>query len=488
MGVMVAVLQKKGEDAAETALAMLTTVKALSMEAYGIGAGSTIEIKRALDQFQTWKIGSSIATGYAFSRILKRDRPQPLNPKGATVVFDGRIFPADELRCDAEVFALKLDRNREESAKAFIKQTDGNFAFAVAEPERIIAGRDCLGVQPLYYGENTLFAGVASERKALWKIGIEHPESFPPGHVALVDENGFKFSLARTLTRSRTRNVTMEAASRKLRSLLERAVRERVAGLKEVAVAFSGGLDSSILAFLAKKSGVEVELVHASMRNQSETEHAKDMADELKLPIHSALFTEEDVLEALPTVLCLIEEPDPIKASIGIPFYWAAEKTIKMKLKVMFAGQGADELFAGYRRYIDDYLQSGREKAEETVFRDVVSMHKNNLERDMKICNFHGVEMRIPFAACQVARFAVDLPIELKIQPKEEAPRKLILRNLARNLGLPQPIVDRPKKAVQYSTGVSQSLKKIARQKHRALKEYLRETFQAAVKKMMQPQ
>jgi asparagine synthase (glutamine-hydrolysing) len=488
MGVMVAVLQKKGEDAAETALTMLTTVKTLNVEAYGIGGGSTTEIKRALDQFHNRKIESSVAVGYAFFKILKRDRPQPLNLKGVTVVFDGRIFPADELRCDAEVFALRLDRNREESAKRFIKQTDGDFALAVAEPERLIVGRDCLGVRPLYYGENALLAAVASERKALWKIGIEQAESFPPGHVALVGERGFKFSLARTLTRSKTRNVTMEAASRKLRSLLERAVRERVDGLKEVAVAFSGGLDSSILAFLAKKSGVEVELVHVSMKSQSETEHAKDMADELKLPIHSALFTEEDVLEALPTVLYLIEEPDPIKASVGIPFYWAAEKTAKMRIKVMFAGQGADELFAGYRRYVDDYLQSGREKAEETVFRDVVSMHKNNLERDMKICNFHDVEMRLPFAAYQVGRFALDLPIELKIQPKEGAPRKLILRNLARNLGLPQAIVDRPKKAVQYSTGVSKSLRKIARQKHRALKEYLRETFQTAVKKVMQTQ
>jgi asparagine synthase (glutamine-hydrolysing) len=96
--------------------------------------------------------------------------------------------------------------------------------------------------------------------------------------------------------------------------------------------------------------------------------------------------------------------------------------------------------------------------------------------------------MRLPFAAYQVARFAVDLPIELKIQPKKGEQRKLLLRNVARNLGLPQAIVDRPKKAVQYSTGVSKSLRKIARQKHRALKEYLQETFQAAVKKVMQTQ
>ena len=487
MGALVAVLQKKGKDATETALNMLKTVKNLNVEAYGIGGGNTIEIKRGLDQFQNRKTESSIAIGYAFSRILKRDRPQPLKLEDATLVFDGRIFPADELRCDAEVFALKLRRNREESAKTFIEQTEGNFALAVAERERLIVGRDCLGVQPLYYGENNLCAGLASERKALWKIGIERVESFPPGHVAIVSERGFKSSSARTLTYSKPRNVTMEAASKRLRSLLERAVRERVEGLKEVAVAFSGGLDSSILAFLAKKSGVNVELVHASMKNQPETEHAKKMADELKLPIHLVTFNEDEVLEVLPIVLRLIEEPDPFKASIGFPFYWAAEKAAQMKLKVMLAGQGADELFAGYKRYVDDYLHNGRGKAEETIFRDVVGLHKNNLERDMKICNFQGVEMRLPFAAYQVVRFAVDLPIELKIQRKEGTLRKLVLRNLARNMELPQPIVDRPKKAVQYSTGVSQSLNKIAKRKHQTLKDYMQETFQAAVKNMMQP-
>jgi len=486
MGAIAAILQKKGEDATKAVLAMLKTMKGTNIEAYGIGSGATIEIKRALDQFQNRKSESLITIGYAFSRILERDSPQPLLLHGGTMVFEGRIFPADESKCDAEVFALKLPRNREEGAKTFIKQTEGDFAFAVAEEERLIAGRDSLGLRPFYYGENDVLAGLASERKALWKIGIEHVESFPPGQVAIVDERGFKFTLARTVAHSEPKKITMETASRRLRTLLEHAVRERVAGLREVTVAFSGGLDSSMLAFLADKSGVRVELVHASMKNQSETEHAKKMADELKLPIHFISLTERNVLDALPVVLSLIEEPDPVKASIGIPFYWAAEKTAEMNIRVMLAGQGADELFAGYRRYVDDYVRKGRKKAEETIFKDVVGMHETNFERDMKICNFHGVEMRLPFATYEVARFAVDLPIELKIQPTETTLRKLVLRNLASNFGLPQPIVERPKKAVQYSTGVSQSLKKAARREHQTLKQYVQEKFHAAVKKIMQ--
>ena len=97
MGAIAAVLQKKGEDATKAALAMLKTMKGVNIEAYGIGSGATIEIKRALDQFQNRKTESSISIGYAFSRILERDRPQPLRLQDATMVFDGRIFPAEAI-------------------------------------------------------------------------------------------------------------------------------------------------------------------------------------------------------------------------------------------------------------------------------------------------------------------------------------------------------------------------------------------------------
>jgi len=276
----------------------------------------------------------------------------------------------------------------------------------------------------------------------------------------------------------------MQVAAKKLQKLLQCSIKERVSGLSEVAVAFSGGLDSSIIAFLAKNSGVDVHLIHVSLENQPETEEAKKAAEKLELPIHFYLYDAGDVEKVLPKVLWLIEEPDPIKASIGIPFYWTAEKAAEMDFKVMLAGQGADELFGGYQRYVHDYLTYDGEKVRETIFNDVLKMHETNFDRDFKICNFHNVELRLPFATYQIAKFATELPVELKIAMKDNGLRKLVLRRVAENLGLPQFIAKKPKRAIQYATGVNKILKKLATMKGMPMKEYIQETFQTVLKKM----
>ena len=484
MGAIIAVINKRGESAADTAGAMLKTLRHRGAEAFGIASPTTVKIGKSVESLQNKDMNSHIIIGHAFAKIFISDKPQPIKLEDATLVFDGRIYPRQTEISDAEAFAKKL-QNHKEAIENFTHKSEGFFAFAVAEPKRLIAGRDAMGICPFYYGENMDFVALASERKALWRIGIKTVNSFPPGNMAFVDRNGFKFKPVKTLSYPKAKQTTMQVAAKKLQKLLQHSVKERVSGLKEVAVAFSGGLDSSIIAFLAKNSDVNVHLIHVSLENQPETEQAKKAAEKLELPIHVCLYDREDVGKVLPKVLWLIEEPDPIKASIGIPFYCTAEKTAEMDFKVMLAGQGADELFGGYQRYINDYLRCGSEKLRETFFNDILKMHETNFERDLKICNFHNVELRLPFATYQIAKFATELPVELKIEMKDNGLRKLVLRRVAKNLGLPQFIVKKPKRAIQYATGVNKTLKKLAAMKGMPMKEYMRETFQTVLKKMM---
>jgi asparagine synthase (glutamine-hydrolysing) len=97
---------------------------------------------------------------------------------------------------------------------------------------------------------------------------------------------------------------------------------------------------------------------------------------------------------------------------------------------------------------------------------------RSNIERDEKICVFHDVELRLPFASFQLAKFALRLPTELKIEKKAAGLRKLVLRKLAQNIGLPAVVVEKPKKAVQYSTGVNAVLGKIAKKHGCTISEY----------------
>jgi asparagine synthase (glutamine-hydrolysing) len=396
----------------------------------------------------------------------------------AIVLFDGRIYSPTLGASVKEFFAKKLQQvDRGRASEALLKEVEGDFSFIIAEPDRVIAGRDPVGVQPLYYGENRTLVALASNRKALWKLGIEKTCSFPPGHLALVSREGYKFKPVKTLAYSQPKSITMQEAAETLQKLLERSVRRRVSGVKEVAVAFSGGLDSSVVAFLASKCNVNVHLVHVSLENQRETEEAKRAADALKLPLQVFLFREADVEKVVSKVVELIEEPDPVKASIGVPFYWTAEKTAESGFKVLLAGQGADELFGGYQRYVNAYLLHGEEKVRKTMFNDVVRLHESNIERDVKICHFHGVELRLPFAAYQIAEFAVTLPTELKIERKADSLRKLVLRKVAENMGLPPSIAEKPKKAVQYATGINNALKKLARKQKTTVAEYVNKLF-----------
>lgn len=477
MRALIAILHKRRENVTNTAITMLKTLKPKKTEDLGIASPTIIKIAKTLKALQTSKIDSHIIIGHIFSKTLDTDKPQPMKLENATLVFEGRTYPLTKSPSNIEAIAKELQRNHEKEAETIIKEIEGNFAFTIAEPSRLIAGRDPLGTQPLYYGENADLAALASERKTLWKIGIKEPHSFPPGQIALINRNGFKFKPVKTLTYSKPKQLTIHEAAEELQTLLQHSVKERISELKEVAVAFSGGLDSSIVAFLAKKSNTNVHLIHVSLENQPETEHAKKVAEELKMPIHIHLFRRENVEAVVPKLLEIIEEPNPVQTSIGIPFYWTAEKTAEMNLKAMLAGQGADELFGGYSRYVDDYLLHGKETARKKMFKDVTKLHETNLERDSKICNFHDVELRLPFATYRIARFALDLPLELKIEPKKNTLRKLVLRKVAINLGLPKHVVEKPKKAIQYTTGINNSLNRIAKKKGLTVNEYLQKTF-----------
>jgi len=475
LGAIAAVIDKRGKDAVSAVVTMLKALMHRGTDAYGVAARSSVKITRSLEELEGISLNSSIAIGYNLSRVTRYDEPQPILENGYTFVFHGRFFPSS-LKSTLEEASNRLKENPEENAKLILKELDGSYAFVVSYSSKIIAGRDVLGTIPLYYGENETFCGLASERKALWALGIE-ARSFPPGNLAVVNAQGFRFKKTASIVLPQTKPMDMEVAAKRLENLLFESTVERIKDVEKIAVAFSGGLDSTVIALLAKMSRVDVHLISVGLENQQELRHAESASKVLELPIHIQTYDSNDVERVVAKVLWLIEEPDPMKVGVAIPFFWTAEIAAKIGCPVLLAGQGGDELFGGYRRYLTELDQKGTEALQKILYQDVVSSYNTNFQRDNPVCALHKVELRLPFIDREVINFVLSLPLKLKIASAEDSLRKRVLRKTAKNLGIPAFIANRPKKAVQYATGVNKVLRKLAKSEGLTVGDYLRQLF-----------
>jgi len=479
MGALVAAVNKKKENVVSTVVSMLRELTHRGNEGHGIATPDSVITARSIEQLNIKNGSSSIALGHNLSRILPWDQPQPVQGNGFTVVFEGRLFPSPNPPDLPEVKEIvgKLGSNALRNAGSILESCEGSYVFAVADFNKIIAGRDVFGETPLYYGENDTVCAVASERKALWKMGLEDVRSFPPGQIAVINEHGFSFHPVKELRMPPKENVDMETAARALQLLLLESTRKRVSDLEAVAVAFSGGVDSSVVAVLAENVGLDVQLVSVGLEGQREVMFAEEAAEALGLPLHLQTYTVSDLEETLAEALWLIEEPHSVNACIAVPFYWTAETASKLGYPVLLAGQGADELFGGYQRYLTEYAESGAEAVEQKMFHDIENAYRANFQRDNQVCSFHGVELRLPFIDRNVVDFALRLPLRLKLNSVEDRLRKRVLRRVARNLDIPSFMADKPKKAVQYTTGVTKALQHLAKDEGLTLREYVKKAF-----------
>jgi len=475
MGALIAVVSKEGANVYDVAVTMLETLTHRGRDAFGIASPHKIVVKGSLEELRKERIDSCTLIGHSLAKIFPRDEAQPVKYQDSTLAFDGRLFPA-HTKSEVNSLVEKL-MNSADKAAHLIRKFNGAYVLAFAEDERIVVGRDAVGTRPLYFGENENLCAVASERKALWKIGIIDAGSFSPGNLAVIDEGGFRFEVAKTITQTSLQRLDLKTAAQKLKQVLLQSTKGHVSDLKEVAVAFSGGIDSSIVAFSAKLCHVDVHLVCVSLEETKESVFAERAATALDLPFYHIAYSIADLEEILPKVLWLIEESNPVNVGIATPTFWVAEQSSKLGLKVLMSGQGGDEAFGGYHRYLEEYERHGSAGLQRKIYRDTVSSYESNFQRDNKVCVFNNVELRTPLTDLKVVQFALGLPTELKINSPQDMLRKRVLREAGRELGIPKFIVEKPKKAIQYTTGVSKAMKELAKKEGLTLQRYLKRIF-----------
>ena len=359
----------------------------------------------------------------------------------------------------------------------FVRTTEGAYAIVALLENSLLVARDFLGLRPLYYADEKDVFAVASERKALWDLGAEKVKVFPPGVVAQVERSGACFSPAKRVETSTTRDIGLEEAACKLQELLRQSIIRETSDVDHVGIAFSGGLDSTVLAAVAKETGLEIELVTIGSAFDAELEHAKRAAETLELRQRIQIVEPTEVETLLKKVVWCVEEPTVLSVEVGMAMYIVSSLAVKEGFPVLMLGQGSDELFGGYSRFLEVYAAKGARAVKQAMYESLRDAYRVNFHRDEQVSASLGVELRLPFVHPAVVEFGLTIPLHLMIKSPEDRTRKWVLRRMAQDIGLPEFIVWRSKKAIQYSTGIDDALRKLAKRRGTRLLNLIYETF-----------
>ncbi|MHA2065627.1 MAG: asparagine synthase C-terminal domain-containing protein [Candidatus Thorarchaeota archaeon] len=382
--------------------------------------------------------------------------------EGSSAVIKVRSRPLESFisRTDTDGILLMVGGNHLSTDEtAPVEHLDPLFLLAVNH-EEVKIKRHLRCMIPFYYSESNHMVHFASERKALWEIGIQNAKSLQPGERLRIRGLGKPFVVdADDARRPVTiRKTTREEVIRRLAFALGNSFK-RIEG-RRAGVLFSGGVDSSLVALLAQEVCQEVQLYSASSKPFHDRMAAANAADALGMHLNQIEIKSDVVWDVLPHLIHAIESAHLMDVEIALPFYLASSQAASDGVPLMLSGQGPDELFAGYARHVRIFEDEGEHALDTHLWNEVMRTHETNIERDDRAIAFHGIESGFPYLSADFIELALTIPSEWKVRPGSQPERKIIFRELARQMGLPQSISDSPKKATQYSSGSSRILMK----------------------------
>ena len=320
------------------------------------------------------------------------------------IIYNGEIYNYIELKqeliqkgysfhtnSDTEVLVAAYDCWKEKCMEQF----DGMFAFAIwdEKEQQLFAARDRFGEKPFYYhfeGETMIFG---SEFKALWAAGVSrswnhlmllnylangHTQNaidasftfykdvycIPPGHYATFHPRSKTLfvNLYWDLDKQDRIQISEEEAVEKLNHLFLQSVKRRLRSDVAVGTSLSGGLDSSsVIAMIQEaEKGNGTYSGHAFTARfpgfeKDEWTYAKEIANKYQLQHHSVEPTLDGFLHDFEQ-LCFYQE-QPIGSSSVYAQYKVMQRAREEGITVLLDGQGADEILAGYNKYLHWYLQ-----------------------------------------------------------------------------------------------------------------------------------
>jgi len=494
------IVSKKGKEVSSRIVEMLSMMKHRGPDSVGAAIDDEIVISKEPILLNISDNKGTRAIGYTGLTLDAHPDLQPfIDCKGEIfLVHDSEIYNSEEIRlsltshtfetaCDSETIVHLIEEEFHSTLSRALQRVlprlDGVYTFAVMRGDRLAIARDPVGVKPLYWGENKDFFAFASERKALWRIGISRTITFPPGHVAVITGRRRILISSLTLSRPKTISISPDLAASELKKAIYSAVKKRVKNLNKIAISFSGGVDSSLIAKVADDLGVETNLYTAGTMGSHDIKMAKKVASKLGLELCVQTVSDDELEYYVPKVIYAIEEANVVNLEVGLPLYIASECARKHGIRVILSGQGSDELFGGYHKYLRILQNGGYKELDDEMWNDVLKTYCVNLQRDDAVIMANCVETRVPFLDIEVINTAMAIPPSLKISGPNDKLRKCILRETAELVGLPRDVVSAPKKSAQYGSGFDKALRRIAKKhEYSNIEAYARSVFDNVTK------
>ena len=324
----------------------------------------------------------------------------------------------------------------------------------------LVLDRDCLGLQPLFYGVNDdgSLCAFGSERKALWSVGIECTHRVDPRTMVIIREpREIDVCKQRTLQLSHEEIAFGDEshAVTGLRNVLERVLNEMAH--EQMSVAFSGGVDSSLLCMLMANPANN-QYYAVGLSGSHDLDSAQHAARLLDVDLQTIELAIGDVEMLIPRVMEAIESCSPLDIAIALPLYVLSEQAGAAGFTSILTGQGADELFAGYSKYAS-LPSAASETLRSALESDVLNIARDNLERDNLAVASHSLDVVLPYLDPRVVVFGLAIDSTLKLH---NGINKYVLRKVAEQV-MPHELAFRQKKAIQYGTGISATLQRLAR-------------------------